>query len=315
MVSLKTLAVAGAVLVAGAAAASAGDLPPPPPPGPAFDAPLRGTVAASGLYLRGDIGVGYQSIRNISQRDVIAGGGTFLKDSSESNVVFGGIGIGYRFNNWFRFDVTGELRGSQPMHAQDRFIFGTPTPFPRNPLLNDFARTSQTNSYAANVTTQLGLANAYVDLGTFCALGCLTPFVGAGVGFARHTVSGLTDSGIVNTLFYQAGTGTVFQQSNPTLGYATSNTRTNFAWALMAGVGYNVTPNVTLEVGYRYLNMGQVRSGRIQNAFIAENYEPLRARTMDSHDIRIGMRWSLNGGDCCAPVAEPFHAPPMVRKF
>ncbi len=317
MGSLKTLAVAGAVVLGASAVARAGDLPPPPPPGPVFDAPLRGTVS-SGLYLRGDIGVGVQTLKNFSQQDVVAAGGRFDRKDETANVVFGGLGVGYRFNNWFRFDVTGELRGTQGFSNGDRFIFSRPAGFGTGGL-NQFTIDSQSNRYNGNVSTGLGMANAYVDLGTFCALGCLTPFLGAGVGFAQHTVRGVTDQGVINSAFYQAGTGTVFLTSTPTLATANSQSRTNFAWALMAGVAYNVTPNVTLEVGYRYLNMGRVESGRLQNAFINENYAPVRYRTMDSHDIRIGMRWALNGGDCCgAPPPEPMPMPapaPMVRKF
>ena len=33
---------------------------------------------------------------------------------------------------------------------------------------------------------------------------------------------------------------------------------TNFAWALMAGLDFNVTQNLKLELGYRYLNMGKI---------------------------------------------------------
>jgi opacity protein-like surface antigen len=316
MGSLKTLAVAGAAVIGVSTFAFAGDLPPPPPPGPAFDAPLRGTVSVSGLYLRGDIGVGVQTLKDFSQEDVVRGGGTFIRKDDSSTVAFGGIGVGYRFNNWFRFDVTGELRGSQSFSNGDRFIFTRPAGFGTGGA-NQFTVDSQSNSYRGNVSTALGMANAYVDLGTFCALGCLTPFLGAGVGFAQHKISGVSDQGIVNSAFYQAGTGTVFINSTPTLATANTNTRTNFAWALMAGVGYNVTPNVALEVGYRYLNMGQVRSGSLQNAFAAQTLEPVRYRTLDSHDIRIGMRWALNGGDCCGtPAPEPIYAPrPMVRKF
>jgi opacity protein-like surface antigen len=316
MGSLKTLAVAGAAVIGASTFAFAGDLPPPPPPGPTFDAPLRGTVSASGLYLRGDIGVGVQTLKNFSQQDVVDARGTFVRKDDSSTVAFGGVGVGYRFNNWLRFDVTGELRTSHLFSNGDRINFTRPGGFGTG-ANNQFTVDSQSNTYSGRVGTTLAMANAYVDLGTFCAFGCLTPFLGAGVGFANHTVSGVTDQGIVNSAFYQAGTGTVFLNGTPTLGTASSRSRTNFAWALMAGVGYQVTPNVTLEVGYRYLNMGRVESGRLQNAFLAETYAPVRYRSLDSHDIKIGMRWAL-GGDCCgAPPPEPVMvAPrPMVRKF
>lgn len=314
MSSLKVLAVAGAVAAGAASFAQAGDLPAPPPP-PMYDAPLRGTVGGSGLYLRGDIGVGVQSIRSYSQNDVTAANGRFLQKESSSTVAFGGVGVGYKFNNWFRLDVTGELRSTQGFSANDRIVYAPPA-FVANGL-NQFRVNDQTNTYRGNLSSVVGLANGYVDLGTFCALGCLTPFLGAGVGFASHTVGGFSDNGIVRGQFYQGATGDVIGSTTATLGTSGSKTKTNFAWALMAGVGYQVTSNVTLEVGYRYLNMGKMESGRIENAFVAgETYRPLKAQTIDSHDIRLGMRWALNGDCCAAPAPEPVFAPaPMIRKF
>ena len=85
----------------------------------------------------------------------------------------------------------------------------------------------------------------------------------------------------------------------------------------MAGVGYEVNKNLTLEVGYRYLNLGEAQSGRIQNAFLTESYAPLKAKELDSHDIKIGMRWNFGEPDCCGPTERPvaLRAAPTVRKF
>ena len=35
-----------------------------------------------------------------------------------------------------------------------------------------------------------------------------------------------------------------------------NQTNWRFAWALAAGVGFQITPSITLDVGYRYLNGG-----------------------------------------------------------
>ena len=95
-----------------------------------------------------------------------------------------------------------------------------------------------------------------------------------------------------------------------------SKTRTNLAWSLMAGVGVDVTRNVKLEIGYRYLNMGRAETGSLGLSDPPNTI--LRVKNIDSHDLRIGMRWLLNS-DCCAsaPVEQPiFAAPrPMTRKF
>jgi opacity protein-like surface antigen len=301
MSSLKVLAVAGTVVLGAATSAFAGDLP-LPPPAPSYDAPLRGTVSAGGVYLRGDIGVGITNIGKYSVPDLAAIPSTQYFGHEHPTPTFVGLGIGYRFNNWFRADVTGEYRAKSAIGVTDSFTNpGNPAGVPA------VAPFPQTNTYKGSLSSTVVLANAYVDLGTFCALGCLTPFVGAGIGFANNTVGSLTDQGV-----QLVGAG----PASPTLGYARSTSKTGLAWALHAGVGYQVNQNLTLELAYRYLNLGKAQSGPLTNAFNGQVQGPLKLDNIDSHDIKIGMRWALNG-DCCAAIApEPVFAPaPMVRKF
>ncbi|MGO4171470.1 outer membrane protein [Bosea sp. TAF32] len=283
MGSLKTLALAGALTLGASLAAQAADLayaPPPPPPEPLG---LKGTIS-SGIYLRGDVGVGVQTVGKYFQEDVAQFGGRFF-GKTDNSAFFAGLGIGYRFNNWLRFDVTGEYRGSSSIGVND-IVF--------NPFIND----NQTNTYKGNLSSLVTLFNGYIDLGTW---NCLTPYIGAGIGFTQNRISGLTDQGSV------AGF--------PTLGFANNGTKTNVAWALMAGLGYEVNKNLTLELGYRYLNLGDGQSGRIQNAFLPESYGPLKAKDIDSHDFRIGMRWNFGDPNCCGTPEPVAYAPPVVRKY
>ena len=73
----------------------------------------------------------------------------------------------------------------------------------------------------------------------------ITPYVGAGVGFAYNKLFGLTDTGY-------AFTGR--RRLSPTGGYSDDGGKRNFAWALMAGLSFNVTQNLKLDLGYRYLD-------------------------------------------------------------
>lgn len=289
MGSLKTLALAGGLALGVSAAAQAADLayaPPPPPPEPLG---LKGTIS-SGIYLRGDIGVGVQSVGKYHQDDVAGFGGAFF-GKSDSAAFFGGVGVGYRFNNWLRFDVTGEYRGAGQIGVNDI-------------VYNPFNNGNQTNTYKGNLTSLVTLFNGYFDLGTW---NCLTPYIGAGIGFAQNRITGLTDQGAL-----------LGNYVGPTLGYANSGSKTNVAWALMAGVGYEVNKNLTLEVGYRYLNLGDAQSGRLINAFNGQVQAPLKAKDIESHDFRIGMRWNFGDPNCCGPVErEPvaYAPPPVVRKY
>lgn len=299
MSSLKVLAVAGAVVVGVANVAHAGDLPVPPPP-PHFDAPLRGTVSAGGVYLRGDIGVGSTKIgkytSGIYSNPAISAVSLFGQKHPTPSFV--GLGVGYKFNSWFRTDVTAELRGGGQIGYTD---FLTLPAAPGQ---------TQTNTYNGHLSSRVFMANAYVDLGTFCALGCLTPFLGAGVGVSQNTISGFTDQGVVVI----GGGGGV----TPSFAYAPDRTKTSLAWALHAGVGYQINQNLTLEASYRYLNLGKAESGVLVNPFVPGNtLASVKLNDIDSHDFRLGMRWALGSGDCCgSPAPEPVFAPaPMIRKF
>jgi opacity protein-like surface antigen len=287
MGSLKTFALAGAMAL-GASAAAAADLayPAPPPPEPLG---LKGTIS-SGFYLRGDIGVGELNVSKYSQEGIDSTPGGRFFGETKNHSVFAGVGIGYRFNNWLRFDGTVEYRGAGQIGVSDRVDFAA-----------NGGVAQLSNTYKGNLSSIVTLFNGYVDLGTW---NCLTPYIGAGIGYASNRITGLTDQGAL--------TGSL---TGSTLGTAGSGTKSGVAWALMAGLGYEVNKNLTLEIGYRYLNLGDAQSGRIQNAFLPDNYAPLKAKDIDSHDIKIGMRWNFGEPDCCGPVERPIAYAPTVRKY
>ncbi len=103
---------------------------------------------------------------------------------------------------------------------------------------------------AARKSEAVFLANGYVDLGTWW---CVTPFIGAGIGTAYNRISGFRDDGF----------GDSFGVARPSsFVYAADAGKWNFAWALHAGLGYQVTPDVTLELGYSYVNLGDAHHRR-----------------------------------------------------
>lgn len=297
MGSLKTFALAGAFAL-GASAAAAADLayPQPLPQDPPI---LKGTIT-SGFYLRGDIGVGSQGYDDLdvtlNGAPVIAAAGvtSFGTIRGDRNfAAFAGVGIGYQFNNWLRFDLTGEYRGAS-FNGQDELSY------------NFGVQTNQSNIYRADIATFVGLVNAYVDLGTW---NCLTPYLGVGIGFANHSINGLSDNGINQAV------GAPF--ANVSYAYGASADKTDFAWALMAGVSYDVTSNLKLDIGYRYLNMGDGPTVGLRgaNGLLANPSSAVRFKGIDSHDIRIGMRWNFSDPSCCGPVERPIAYAPTVRKY
>jgi opacity protein-like surface antigen len=229
----------------------------------------------SGWYLRGDIGMTNQRVKELTSPapgyDLV----TNLQKEFEAGPLFG-LGIGYQFNDWFRTDFTGEYRGRTAFNGLDVYsAFG-----------------GGTDVYTGNKSEWLFLANAYVDLGTWW---CLTPFVGAGIGFSRNTISNWTD---VNTV-----TGA--------LGYSDTHSQWEFAWALHAGLAYKVNRNFTAEIAYRYVHLGDFRT----NDMLGYNgtnatYNPIYLNGVTSHDFKLGLRWALSPSETLLPVAQQVYAPP-----
>src|SRR5436190_1714873 len=123
--------------------------------------------------------------------------------------------------------------------------------------------------------------------------------LGAGVGGARVSISNFTDQGIVTPL--------VPGPALASLAFGDNVAKWNFAWALHAGVAYKVTPNFTVELAYRYLDMGNGLTGDL-HAFDGTNSvnNPMTFKHITSHDLKLGVRWDL--------TSPHVYAPPLVTK-
>lgn len=282
MRSVKFLIAAGAATLLSTAAFAA-DMPVPPmyaPPPPA---------EFGGWYLRGDIGFSNQNVGNVLDTNPAAYNNvTVSQTSGFGSAGIYDIGAGYQFNNWFRADITAQYRGKSNFTGLD-VVTG----------IGPAAGFVGTDSYTATKSELLFLANAYVDLGTWW---CVTPFVGAGVGTARVSMANFTDSGESTVL--GSGVG-----ARPSFDYAGSGTKWNFAWAAHAGLAYHVSPNLTLELAYSYVDLGSGITGPSYSFDQVTNttHAPFSFRDITSNDIKLGVRWNLE------PPA-PAYMPPLVTK-
>lgn len=279
---MQALSLAGIIVIGAVPVVQAADLLPPAPQMEPYYAPLE----SSGWYLRGDTGVGAASLRSVTSS--FAGGtpaGFAIRESHLDDSAFVGLGAGYQFNNWFRADLTGEYRTSQRFQSIESYSIVGP------PAGNGF------DAYNGSIHSSVFLANGYFDFGHWYGL---TPYVGGGVGMAFNGVASLTDIGAGST---SNGAG------NSGLGWAPTKSSSALAWALTAGVSFDVTPNLKLDFSYRYLDMGNATSAAIVCT------TPCAAETqryhLASNDIRVGLRWML--GEEEAP--QPMPQPPLVTKY
>lgn len=243
------------------------------------DAPMPPPSHRS-VYVKGYIGMHNHEIDTIDS-PVFANGFFTIGHTDMKSAPFFGLGIGVDTGRWLRFDVTGEYRGKWLFIGQDSYDNGLGCPGAAAPGVN-----CGTNEYTADIEGWVGLANAYVDLGTWRGI---TPYVGAGIGFGHYSVEGLKDVNVP--------AGSVF--------FAEDNSETNFAWAIHAGFSYDVTDRVTLDLGYRYLNVGDISSGRVTAFDGSSSYTELEIEDVESHDLMLGVRFSLD---------EPAHVMPVSFK-
>jgi opacity protein-like surface antigen len=284
MRSVKFLVAAGAASLFSSMAFAA-DMPSimPPPPQQYYAPPVEDF---GGWYLRGDVGVTSQRATKISNPldSTLNVTGPSYVGTELSGAGSFDLGVGYRFNNWLRADLTGEYRNKATLRGS---VYGQFSAFGNN--------FSGVDNYSANVSSFVFLANAYVDLGTWW---CITPFIGAGVGTAFNHLSSFRDDGL--TTFNGLTAGTQF---------AANGDKANLAWAVHAGLAYHVNQNFTVELAYRYLDMGTAVTGNTNFAYSSPNVLGTHAWTVNdltSHDLRIGVRWT------CCDVPPP--APTLIRK-
>jgi opacity protein-like surface antigen len=288
MRSVKFLVAAGAASLLSSMAFAA-DMPMITPPPPMYYAPPAQDFG--GWYLRGDIGMTNSNAKlHVNAYDTLPAGSSLQQlGQGFTGGTSWGLGVGYQFNNWFRADVTGEYRSKVNFSGTD---FST---FPGGSTLSDV--------YNGGFQSWVGLVNAYADLGTWW---CLTPFVGFGVGAAHIKTTGLQDTAALFTTV-----GVAPNTQNIVTGgsyFANGASTTNFAWAAHAGVAYKVTNNFTVELAYRYLDMGTAVHGA-GRSFDGSNPGPssFQFRDLTSQDLRLGVRWTC----CDLPPPPP---PPLVTK-
>jgi outer membrane autotransporter protein len=88
------------------------------------------------------------------------------------------------------------------------------------------------------------------------------PYVGAGVGAARNEVE--VSDGVVSG----------------------DDDDTDFAWQVGAGIGYQVSNSVDVQIGYRYVDFGKADIDFDENA---GNFEA----DLFAHEVFAGMRWKF----------------------
>ncbi|MGB3281864.1 MAG: outer membrane beta-barrel protein [Methylovirgula sp.] len=265
-----------AIIVVAALAASAGKLDAADLGSWFLDAPQTNIPAVqfgTGWYLRGDAAFADDSIPNLSP-DL----SQFLSNARQATVNLD-LGFGYKFNSWLRADVTVDwwkpivASGTGAEQLCVTQLNGTP------PIAADTVYGTCAPRYNSSVQRFDGLANLYADVGTWYGI---TPYIGGGFGLSLTHISSAANWYQGNGQPYQISTdGFYFNYDS-----SQSITRYQFAWAAMAGFSYAITPNILLDVGYRYIDLGKLSS--------LPGPSGTATKTMDAHELRLGVRYMID---------------------
>ena len=82
------------------------------------------------------------------------------------------------------------------------------------------------------------------------------------------------------------------------IGFGRNPSEWHTAYALYAGVGYNVSKSLKIDLTYRYLNYGSITDTVDCN--VTCTHDTFKFGNLISHDIMLGLRWT-----CCETTPQP----------
>jgi opacity protein-like surface antigen len=187
-----------------------------------------------------------------------------------------GIGFGYTFNQWLRSDITldGFRSDFNGRAASADPCDGAP------------AGTTCLTRGSGDISTLSLMANGYIDLGTYAGL---TPYVGAGAGVSRVEWSGFTEK-----TYCEDGVGACPAALLGTTKHP-GKSDYRFTYALMAGLAYDISPNLKLDLGYKYTHVAGGDMFGWDSASAAAGATGIQGKDdgFSSQEVRVGLRYEL----------------------
>ena len=175
------------------------------------------------------------------------------KDLGKSDIME--IGIGSYFSETF----SGEISLAQ----RNGFKYAT-------------TETDNTLRYKADVESLAVLINGYFNAQPLSIIQTsVTPYLGVGVGFSRNKM-GAVDITQIN--------------DGVSLGNAASNTETEFAYKLALGTLINLSDNVSVDLNYQYVDLGNIKSGTNLSFDSRDLNAPFSGPEITSSELNIGLQ-------------------------
>ncbi|KZL20852.1 putative adhesin RP828 precursor [Pseudovibrio axinellae] len=220
-----------------------------------------------GWYLRGDIG--YKVYRDPKTKF------SHIKFNDEELDPTGvvGVGVGFRMNDYIRTDVTVDYEWDSDFRG-------------RVDCIGACSGGVEASDEFATLDVWTILWNVYADLGHYNGF---TPYVGAGIGASSLNVKNVR---AINP----DGTRVDYPKGH----------WWNFSWALMAGTSYEINSNWNIDAGYRYLNIGAVKTKSFASNGTVSG---IKYDNLAAHEVRVGLRYEFGGS------SNQRYDAPIVTKY
>lgn len=231
-----------------------------------FSAQALADESKTGFYMTGKAGT---SVLSLSNQRLIDGEGVWAdkyKGGNDHDTVFsGGIAAGYDFYPQFSIPVRTELEFYARGKADSKYNVD------KDSWSGGYWRDDLKNEVSVNTL----MLNTYYDFRNDSAF---TPWISAGIGYARvhQKTTGIS--------IWDHGYGNSGRES-----LSRSGSADNFAWSLGAGVRYDVTPDIALDLSYRYLDAGDASV-----SYKDEWGDKYKSEVdVKSHDILLGVTYNF----------------------
>ena len=168
-----------------------------------------------------------------------------------------GIGVGYVYNDFLRFDATLSrvfVRKLSGQYTDD----GTPKAF----------------SGMAGLSSNVAMLNGYVELSSTLGLqeSPWRPYLSGGLGLSQNRLREFNTT---------AGSGQI-----------DGDTNVSAAWSLGLGSGYKINKAVTIDAWYKYADLGTAHSTRSATYGTVRLNSPLEF-DVKSHAVGVGVRYGF----------------------
>lgn len=223
---------------------------------------LAAQAENTGVYVAPKVMMTWQNNNSSFDHTITGGAGGGVSESNTQLSMGGALAVGYDFWQQHKLPVRAELefamRGNNNYSNDYSNVYGTP---------------GMSSELKVNYNASTLMANFFYDFHNSTSF---TPYLTAGLGLA-----------FINTEYEY----NVRNAGASVFGMNESENFTNFAWNVGAGVAYSFNENVSVDLGYRYVNLGNVNvsgSRTIPGTANQVSYEC--DNFASNHEVMLGLR-------------------------